>query len=56
MAGVVSVANGSASRASALVATLERAWAAIVAQHGDVPDVVVVAPGSGGRELKGSPG
>lgn len=41
--------------ASALVATLERAWAAIVAEHPAVPEVVVVvAPGSGGRarELK----
>lgn len=40
--------------ASALVATLEQAWAAIVDQHPEVPEVVVVVPGSGGRarELK----
>ena len=35
--------------ASALVATLERAWAAIVGHHPEVPEVVVVASGSGGR-------
>ena len=41
--------------ASALVATLERAWGAIVTRCPEVPPVVVVvAPGSGGRggELK----
>jgi hypothetical protein len=39
--------------ASTLVATLERAWQSIVGHHPEVPDVVVVvAPGSGGRDLK----
>lgn len=44
-----------ASAASALVASLERAWAAIAARHPDLPSaVIVVAPGSGRRraELK----
>lgn len=47
--------SGGAVAASALVATLERAWAAIVARHPEVPHVVVVvAAGSGGgrSELK----
>lgn len=41
--------------ASALVATIERAWASIISRHPEVPAVVVVvAAGSGGRrgELK----
>lgn len=47
--------SGNGIVASALVATLERAWGAIVEHHPQVPEVVVVvAPGSGGRsgELK----
>ena len=51
----MSTSSGAGSVASALVATLERAWATIVANHPEVPAVVVVvAPGSGGRvrELK----
>lgn len=46
---------GVAVAASALVATLERAWAAVVTRHPEVPHVVVVvAAGSGGGrgELK----
>ncbi len=51
----MSTSSGAGSVASALVATLERAWAVVVANHPEVPAVVVVvAPGSGGRarELK----
>ena len=48
----VPAASGEAV-ASTLVATLERAWQSIVGHHPEVPEVVVVvAPGSGGRDLK----
>ena len=50
MAGRIGDAHGGGVAASALVATLERAWTDIVARHPEVPPVViVVAAGSGGR-------